>query len=126
AEVIRAQGEAEAEAMQKKAAAWQNYNQAAILEELLKGLPSLASAIAQPLSKTERIVVIGGGNGKGAGASKITEDVTAIIAQMPAAVEALTGIDILGTIQNLPAIRTSTPQPAGDGSATSSEPTAGS
>lgn len=122
AEVIRAQGEAEAEAMQKKAAAWQNYNQAAILEELLKGLPGLASAIAQPLSKTERIVVVGGGNGTGAGASKITEDVTAIIAQMPAAVEALTGIDILATIQNLPAIQASKPRPAGDGTAIGTEP----
>lgn len=115
AEIIRAQGEAEAEAMQKKAAAWQNYNQAAILQELFQSLPSLAGAIAQPLSKTERIVVVGGGNGQGVGVNKITQDVTSIIAQVPAAVEALTGIDILSTIQSLPAIQATKPRTTTNG-----------
>ena len=37
-------------------------------------MPKIAAAIAEPLSKTDRIVVIsnGGGNGSGAGASKIS------------------------------------------------------
>lgn len=115
ADIIRAQGEAEAGAMQQKAAAWQNYNQAAILEELLRSLPSLASAIAQPLSRTERIVVVGGGDGNGTGVSKVTQDVSTIMAQLPAAVEALTGIDILSTIRNLPAVQAMPSAPAGNG-----------
>ncbi|MFQ5594866.1 MAG: flotillin family protein [Anaerolineae bacterium] len=118
AEVIRQQGLAEAEAKAKKAEAWAMYNQAAIIEQLLASLPELAGAIAQPLSKTERIVVIGGDGAGGAGSSRITRDVTEIIAQVPAAVEALTGIDIIGTIQDLPALR----RAAGDGSARKEAP----
>ncbi len=103
ADVIEAQGRAEAEAKRLKAQAWQMYNQAAIVEQLLADLPSLASAIAQPLAKTERIVLIGG-DGSGAGASKVTGDVAQAIAQMPAVVEAITGIDIIESIRSLPAV----------------------
>jgi flotillin len=103
AEVIRQQGLAEAEATLKKADAWKEYTQAAILQQLLDKLPEVAAAIAQPLAKTERIVVIstGGDSGAGAGASRITQDVANIIAQVPATVEALTGMDLLGAIGNL-------------------------
>jgi flotillin len=104
ADVVRARGEAEATAMREKAAAWATYNQAAIMDRLLAELPAIASAVAEPLSKTEKIVVVGGGNG-GTGIDSVTRDITKIIAQMPAAVEALTGIDIIGSIQNLDAIR---------------------
>lgn len=113
ADVIRAKGEAEAEAMRLKAAAWQEYNQAAILEEILKTLPTLASAVAEPLSRTERIVIIGG-NANGAGASKLTQDISEIIAQVPTVVEALTGLDIVSMLQSLPAFK------GGDGQAASS------
>lgn len=110
AEVIRQQGLSEAEATLKKADAWKEYTQAAIIQQLLDKLPEVAAAIAQPLSKTERIVVInsGGENGSGSGASRITQDVTNIIAQVPATIEALTGMDILGTISNLGSIKQST------------------
>ncbi len=111
AEVIRAQGFAEAEAMEKKAAAWQQYNQAAIIQQLIEALPQVASAIAQPLSKTDRIVIISNGGSDGAGASKLTADVTNIIAQMPATIEALTGVDLSQALQMLPGIG----QKAGDG-----------
>jgi flotillin len=112
AEVIRQQGLAEAEATLKKADAWKEYTQAAILQQLLDKLPEVAAAIAQPLTKTERIVVInsGGENGSGAGTSKITQDVTNIIAQVPATIEALTGMDILGTISNLGGVKQSNGQ----------------
>ncbi|MBI5876698.1 MAG: flotillin family protein [Chloroflexi bacterium] len=107
AEVIQAQGFAEAEAMQKKAAAWQNYNEAAIIQNLVDKMPAIAEAISKPLAQTDRIVVIsnGGGDGAGAGASKITQDITNIVAQVPATVEALTGVDIVGGIRNLPTFR---------------------
>ncbi len=104
ADIIRAKGEAEAEAMRLKAAAWQEYNQAAVLEEILKTLPVLAQSVAEPLSRTERIVIIGG-NANGAGASKVTQDVTEIMAQVPTVVEALTGLDIVSMLQTLPAFK---------------------
>lgn len=113
AEVIQAQGLAQAEAMKRKAEAWQQYNQAAIIQQLIDALPKIAAAIAEPLTKTERIVVIsnGGGDGSGAGASKVSQDVANIIAQVPATVEALTGVDLIKTIKDLPGVK-STPPPA--------------
>jgi flotillin len=104
AEVIRAQGMAEAEAMQKKAEAWQEYNQAAIIQQLIDSLPKVAEAIAQPLARTDRIVIINSG-GDGAGAGQITRDIANIIAQVPETVEALTGVDVVETIKNLPAVK---------------------
>jgi flotillin len=51
------------------------------------------------------IVSTGGENGSGAGASKLTQDVTNIIAQVPATIEALTGMDLMGAIGNLPGLK---------------------
>jgi flotillin len=107
AEVIRQQGFSEAEAMEKKALAWQMYNQAAIIQQIIEALPQVAAAVAQPLAQTERIVVINSG-GDGAGASKVTQDITNIVAQVPATIEALTGIDLMAALQNLPGLETET------------------
>ena len=92
AEKIRLQGSAEAEAMQKKAQAWEKYNQAAILEIYLQNLPELAKAVADPLSKVDKIVLVGGD--KGTGATKITAQVADVLAQMPDVVNSLTGVDL--------------------------------
>jgi flotillin len=107
AEVVRATGSAMAEAMEKKAEAWKQYNQAAIIQQLIEALPQVAAAISEPLSKTDRIVVIstGGDANSGAGASRITADITNIVAQVPATVEALTGVDLMSALQQLPGIR---------------------
>jgi len=91
AEKIRQKGLAEAETMIKRAQAWEKYNQAAILEMYLQTLPELARAVAEPLSKVDKIVLVGGD--KGTGATKITSQVADILAQMPDIVESLTGID---------------------------------
>jgi flotillin len=131
ADVIKAQGFAEAQAMEKKAAAWRHYNEAAIVQMFVDKLPEIARAIAEPLTRTDRIVVInnssGGPDGKsgGAGASKITKDVTDIIAQLPPVIESLTGIDLETLIQNIPEIRKGmykehgwTPPPEGEEAST--------
>ena len=102
---MRQQGFAEAEAMEKKALAWQLYNQAAIIQQLIEALPQVAAAIAAPLAKTEKIVVISNGSdGAGAGASKVSADITSIMAQVPTTLEALTGIDLVETLKHLPGV----------------------
>ncbi len=111
AEVIQAQGFAEAQAMEKKAEAWQKYNQAAIIQQLIEALPQVAAAVAQPLSQTDRIVIINSG-GDGAGASKVTADVTNIIAQVPETLEALTGVNLVQALQSLPGIGRAVDKPA--------------
>tara|TARA_B100000809_G_scaffold12432_1_gene11465 strand:- start:42 stop:1385 length:1344 start_codon:yes stop_codon:yes gene_type:complete len=107
ADAIRAKGIAEAEAMVKKATAWKEYGQAALIEQLFETLPKVAEAVAQPLSKTEKIVMISGNgdDSAGIGASRITRDVTNVVSQLPAVIEALTGIDILKTLKDLPAFK---------------------
>ncbi len=105
AEVIKQQGLSEAEATAEKADAWRKYTQAAVIQQIIDTLPEVAAAIAAPLAKTDRIVVINsGGDGRGAGASKITEDVTNIVAQVPATIEALTGVNLLDALKQLPGI----------------------
>ncbi len=112
ADAIRARGLAEAEAMQRKADAWKEYGQAALIRHLLESLPEVVRAVAQPLAKTERIVVVGngGGDSNGAGTSKITRDITHTIAQVPHLVEALTGIDLLAMLKRLPGVNNSDEQ----------------
>jgi flotillin len=92
AEKTKLLGLAEAESMLKKAQAWDKYNQAAILEMYLKMLPDLAKSVSEPLSKVDKIVVVGGG--KDLGTTKITAQVGEILAQMPDVVKSLTGVDL--------------------------------
>jgi len=92
ADRIRAKGLSEAEAMLKKAQAWEKYTQAAVLDSYIKILPELARAVSEPLSKVDKIVIVGGD--KELGTTKITAQVAQILAQMPEVVKSLTGADI--------------------------------
>lgn len=116
ADIIKAQGFSEAEAMTKKAEAWRQYNEAAIAQLFIDKLPDVASAVSAPLAKTERIVVISsGGDGQvSAGASRVTRDVTDVISQLPAVIEALTGVDLQELIRRVPHLQRA-PASAGEG-----------
>jgi len=99
AEAIQARGLAEAEAMMKKAEAFKQYNEAAVIQMMIDRLPEIAKNVADPLSKTEKIVVIDqGGSGQG-GAAKVSSYVTDIMAQLPETVEALTGINLIDVLK---------------------------
>ena len=100
-EIILEKGKAEAEAMLKKAEAFKQYNDAAVTQMIVERLPEIASAVASPLAKTEKIVVVdnGSGGGGGGGASKIPSYVTDIIATLPHTIETLTGIDVFESIK---------------------------
>jgi flotillin len=89
--------------MVKKASAWSTYNQAAIMQMMIDRMPEIASAVSAPLAKTEKIVMINSGEG-GGGASRLTRDVTDVVAQMPAVMEALTGIDLGDLAAKLPGL----------------------
>ena len=68
-------------------------------------LPDVAGKISEPLSKTEKIVIINSGNGPGGGASKLTGDVTQIVGQLPPVIESLTGIKFEKLLEQVPALR---------------------
>lgn len=105
ATVIEAQGKATAEAMRVKAESFKQYNEAAVIEMIMRVLPEVAGKISEPLSKTEKMVIINAGNGPGGGASKLTSDVTTIISQLPPVIESLTGIKFEKLMEQVPALR---------------------
>jgi len=104
AEIIFKKGDAEARAMNVKAAAYQEYNQAAVYDKLITGLPEVVKALASPLSNVDKITIVSTGNGTSAGMHKITGDITEMAAQVPALFEALSGMkmsDLLGKIRTI-------------------------
>jgi flotillin len=62
------------------------------MEMYIKALPELAKAVAEPLSKVDKIVVVGGD--KSLGTTRVTGQVAEILAQLPEVVKSLTGADI--------------------------------
>ncbi len=101
AAIIAAKGQAEAESMSRKADAWKAYNEAAIIQMFIEKLPEIARAIAEPLGKTEKIVMVSTG-GEGVGASKLTGEIAKIMAQLPDVIESLSGIklkDVIGKMK---------------------------
>lgn len=107
AAIIEAQGKATAEAMRMKADSFKEYNEAAVIEMIIRILPEVAGKISEPLSKTEKMVIINSGNGSGGGASKLTGDVTQIVAQLPPVIESLTGIKFEKLLEQVPSLRKS-------------------
>ena len=105
AAVIEAQGKATASAMQAKAESFKQYNEAAVIEMIVRVLPEVAGRISEPLSKMEKMVIINSGSGPGGGASKLTGDVTQIIAQLPPVLESLTGVKFEKLLEQVPALR---------------------
>jgi flotillin len=104
ADALRARGLAEAEAMAAKAESWKGYNEAAMADRVLEILPELAAAVSAPLAQTDKIVMIGAENG----ASRLTRDVTQVMAELPAVVEALTGKSFEEITKRIPGIANGT------------------
>jgi flotillin len=115
AEIIFKKGEAEAKAMNVKAEAFQEYNQAAVIDKLFASMPEIVRALAAPLANVDKITVVSTGNGTSAGLNKITGDITQMAAQIPALFETLSGMplsDLLGKVRQ---IGDKSPRPDGNG-----------
>ena len=92
AESIFKKGEAEAKSMNVKAEAFQEYTQAAVVDKLLSNMPEIVRALAAPLANVDKITIVSTGDGASAGMNKITGDMTAMAAQIPALFETLSGM----------------------------------
>lgn len=75
-------------------------NQAALIERALEVLPSIAAAIAEPLSKTEKMVFVGSGSG-GGGPAAFAREFEKIAAELPETIPALSGFDLKKALSNL-------------------------
>jgi flotillin len=125
ASIIFAKGEAEAKAMNVKAEAYQEYNQAAVIDKLITGLPEVVRALSAPLSQVDRITVVSTGNGDAAGVNKITGDIAKMAAQVPALFEALSGMNVNDLLSKVRLIGDKPPKPTIDGDGGGSSKAAG-
>src|SRR5262249_38516326 len=100
ADIIFKKGDAEARAMNVKAEAFQEYNQAAVIDKLLTSLPEIMQAIATPLNKVDKITIVSTGSNGSSGMHKLTGDMTEIAAQVPALFEALSGTPMSDLLSN--------------------------
>jgi len=104
AQIILRKGEAEAKAMNVKAEAYQEWNQAAVVDRLITGLPEVVKALASPLSNIDKITIVSTGDGDAAGLNKITNDMAKIAAQIPVLFETLSGMkmsDLLSKVRGI-------------------------
>ncbi len=111
AEIIFKKGEAEAKAMNVKAEAYQEFNQAAIVDKLITNMPEVVKALAAPLANVDKITVVSTGNGTAAGLNKITGDMTQMAAQIPALFETLSGMPLHELFSKVRMIGDKAPKP---------------
>ena len=114
AEIIFKKGEAEAKAMNVKAEAYQEYNQAAVVDKLITGMPEIVRALASPLANMDKITIVSTGDGHAAGMHKITGDMTQMAAQIPALFETLSGMSMAELLGKVRTIGDKAPKPDGD------------
>ena len=95
AEAIRAKGEADAAALEKRALALQKMNQAGMAEMMIRILPEVAAAVAQPLSSIDNLNIYdaGGAGGEG-GASRVSAQMPVVIRQVFDTMSEATGVDM--------------------------------
>src|SRR5262249_53574250 len=111
ADIIFKKGEAEAKAMNVKAEAYQEWNQAAVVDKLMTNMPEVVRAMAQPLANVDKITVVSTGNGTSAGVSKITGDMAQMRAQVRALFEALSGMSIPELLSKVKGMGDKSPKP---------------
>jgi flotillin len=104
AEITFKRGDAEARAMNVKAEAYQEWNQAAVVDKIITNMPEIVRALAAPLANVDKITIVSTGNTNASGMHQITGDMAAMAAQIPALFETLSGMkmsDLLGKVRNI-------------------------
>ncbi|MFE4211686.1 flotillin family protein [Streptomyces sp. NPDC056844] len=96
AAAIAAKGAAEAEAMQKKADAFKQYGDAAVLQMLVEVLPQVVAKASEPLGAIDKLTVISTD-----GASQLSRTVADNVAQGVELLNSTTGVDLAALLRNL-------------------------
>ena len=95
AAIIFKTGEAEASALEMRAEAYRHFNDAAILATILRDLPKIVSAAAEPIGNIDNLTILSTD-----GASEIVRTTTSNLTQAGAAIEGLTGINVAQIFSN--------------------------
>ncbi|MFD4481332.1 flotillin family protein [Streptomyces sp. NPDC058471] len=96
AAAIGAKGAAEAEAMSKKADAFDRYGDAAVLQMLVEVLPSVVAKASEPLSAIDKMTVISTD-----GASQLSRTVADNVAQGVELLSSTTGVDLAELLKGI-------------------------
>ncbi len=96
AAAIGAKGAAEAAAMQKKADAFAQYGDAAVLQMLVEVLPQVVAKASEPLSAIDKMTVISTD-----GASQLSRTVADNVAQGVELLSSTTGVDLAELLKNI-------------------------
>lgn len=96
AAAILAKGQAEAEAMEKRAEAFKHYDEAAVLDLVIRVMPDLVRAASEPMSAIDRMTVISAD-----GASQLAKTVAANVAQGIQIGSDVTGVDLRSLLSRL-------------------------
>merc|ERR1712110_264545 len=94
---IEIKAKAEAEKMAKKADAWKEYKEAAMVDMMLQTLPKVAAEVAAPLSQAKKITMVSDGSGE-VGAARITNEVLEVMVKVPDMVNRMTGVDVTNNL----------------------------
>jgi len=94
---IEIKAKAEAEKMAKKADAWKEYKEAAMVDMMLQTLPKVAAEVAAPLSQAKKITMVSDGSGE-VGAARITSEVLEVMIKVPEMVNRMTGVDVTNNL----------------------------
>ena len=94
ASAILATGEAEAEAMNKRADAYSRYNEAAVLEMLVKALPAVARELAAPMGNIDKLTVVSTD-----GAAALPKQVNDNVVQTIELLKNTTGVDLANLLE---------------------------
>jgi flotillin len=87
--IVRKRGESEAAALEMRADAYRHFNDAAILATILRDLPNVVAAAAEPIGNIQNLTVLSTD-----GASEIVRTTTNNLTQANHAIKGLTGIDV--------------------------------
>lgn len=91
AAAIEKKGLAEAEAMEKKALAFQKYGDAAKAQMVIEKLPEIAESVAKPISSIKDVRIYGS---DGNGIAQLSGNVPTVIKQTMDTVADATGVDM--------------------------------
>jgi flotillin len=93
--IVQKTGAAEAAALEMRAEAYQHFNDAAVLATILRDLPKIISAAAEPIGNIDNLTVLSTD-----GASEIVRTTTSNLTQAGHAIESLTGINVAQVFNN--------------------------
>lgn len=95
---ITAKGNAEATNMHRKAEAWKEFKDAAMLSMYLETLPKLVGEVSSALGNVKSIKMVASGDSP-IGAQKLTQEIMDISSNVPAMVKNLTGVNFMKNLR---------------------------